>query len=171
MKIKQRPGNEPTGGQTGTTKPEQTFTKDQVNELMRKRVERSHNAFYNRYGVKDLTELDELFGKSNSYDELKTQHDELGDRYTDLETKHKDLTKRYAYNVGNINPEKYNDIETYFKGKGIDIDEESLMEELKNHPEWANKAATIEALGSEVAPAPGVDEKEMASQIFGVTIK
>lgn len=57
------------------------YTKDQVREIMKRRVERTHNAFFSRYGVKDLNELDQIveFGykfKSNkeaSEKEGKTQ--------------------------------------------------------------------------------------------------
>ena len=37
------------------------FTKEQVSTLMKRSVERSHQAFFDRYGVKNLQELDELF--------------------------------------------------------------------------------------------------------------
>lgn len=40
---------------------EKVFTKDQVSNLMKRRVERSHQAFFDRYGVKNLQELDDLF--------------------------------------------------------------------------------------------------------------
>ena len=48
---------EVTTDQTGANQPEM-FTKERVNELMRRRVERSHQSFFNRYGVKDLKELE-----------------------------------------------------------------------------------------------------------------
>ena len=141
-----------------------------MNELMRKRVERSHNSFFTRYGVKDLAELDALFGKSIDYDDAKKMLDEMNQKYSDLETGHKDLTKRYAYKVGNVNPDKIADIETYFKGKGIDIDENTLAEELKTHPDWVTKTATVQNIGSEVTPVSDMDEKAVASEIFGVSI-
>ena len=162
----QNPGIEATGSQ----KQERTFTKEQVNELMQKRVKRSHQAFFDRYGVKDLNELDALFGKSHDYDGLKLQNDELNQKNSDLETLNMDLTKRYAYKVGNINPDRYPDIETYFKGKNLNIDENTLMQEVKTHPEWVNKVATIQSLGSEVTETPTVDEKAEASNIFGVDL-
>ena len=148
----------------------QMFTKDQVNELRRKRVERSHNSFFTRYGVKDLAELDALFGKSIDYDDAKKMLDEMNQKYSDLETGHRDLTKRYACKVGNVNPDKIADIETYFKGKGIDIDENTLAEELKTHPDWINKTATVQNIGSEITPNTDMDEKAVASEIFGVSI-
>ena len=80
------------------------------------------------------------------------------------------MTKKLAYQIHNINPEKYNDIETYFKGKGLSIDENSLAEELKSHVDWKNKVTGIVPIGSEngtqVTPD---DEKAMAEKIFGVT--
>ena len=37
------------------------YTKEEVVDLMKRRVERSHRAFFDRYGVKNLQELDNLF--------------------------------------------------------------------------------------------------------------
>lgn len=153
------------------SKPERTFTKSQVNDLMKKRVERSHNAFFNRYGVKDLAELDNLIGQSRSYGPLKERFDELDKNHNELNNNYKDLTKRYAYKVGNIDESKIADIETYFKGKGIDIDEATLMKELKTHPDWANKVATIKQLGAEVQTQDENDMKAEAARIFGVNFR
>ena len=164
------PGTTTTGGQPGPSKPEQTFTKEQVNRLMQKRVERSHNAFFNRYGVKNLEELDNLVGKSRSYDATMQLNAEWEKKYNDLSTQHTDLTKKYVFQSKNINPKKFGDIETYFKGKNIPIDENSLTEELKNHPDWVNKTQTIENLGPAPSPNVGVNEAEIASQYFGVDL-
>ena len=46
---------------------ERTYTKAEVQNLMRRRVERSHNAFFKRYGVNDLNGLDELMSKSKTF--------------------------------------------------------------------------------------------------------
>lgn len=159
-----------TTPETGTPTPEITFTQSQVNNLMRKRVERSHNSFFNRYGVKNLEELDDLVSKAMSWDEAEAKNNEWSQKYADLETSHKDLTKKYAYKVGNIDEKKIADIETYFKGKGIDIDEKTLMEELKTHPEWAAKVATITQLGAETATPPETDGRAEAERIFGVKL-
>lgn len=156
--------------ETGNPTPEITFTQSQVNNLMRKRVERSHNSFFNRYGVKNLEELDDLVSKSMSWDEAEAKNNEWSQKYNDLETSHKDLTKKYAYKVGNIDEKKIADIETYFKGKGIDIDENTLMEELKTHPEWVAKVATIKQLGAETATPPENDGRAEAEKIFGVRL-
>ena len=156
---------------TVSAKPEKTFTQSQVNDLMTKRVQRSHNSFFTRYGVKDLKELDELFGKSVDYDKVVTERDELSQKYGDLETQHKDLNKRYAYKIGNVDESKIADIENYFKGKGIDIDENTLIEEIKTHPDWVHKVATIRKLGAEVEKQDESDARAEASRIFGVTLR
>lgn len=153
------------------SKPERTFTKSQVNDLMKKRIERSHNAFFNRYGVKDLAELDNLIGQSRSYGPLKERFDELDKNHNELNDTYKDLNKRYAYKVGNINEKKIADIENYFKGKGIDIDENSLLEEIKTHPDWVNKVSTIQQLGAEVQTSNENDMRTEAEKIFGVHLR
>ena len=157
---------------TGTTPQpqEQMFTKSQINDMMQKRVNRSHQAFFNRYGVKDLGELDALVGKASYYDPIKEKYDGLVTEHETLVNDNKDLRKRYGYQMHNINPDKYADIETYFKGKGLDIDENSLLEEIKAHPDWVRQVATIQNLGPEPTPAPGKDEAAEAERIFGVKL-
>lgn len=172
-----RPGIKSTGGQTGKSSPA-TFTKERVNELMQKRIERSHQAFFNRYGVKDMEELDALFGKAKSVDELKQKIEELTKsgtemqgKYDELTNQNRELTKKYAFTSRNIRPELYSDIETYFKGKGLDINETTLNEELKTHADWCNKVGNVVPLGVE---SPGqtseASERERAGALLGVDL-
>ncbi len=171
------PGKKPTGGQTGKSSPAM-FTKERVNELMQKRIERSHQAFFTRYGVKDLNELDDLFAKAKSVDGLNQQIEELTKgnadlqtRYDELTNQNRDLTKRYAFTSRNIRPEMYSDIETYFKGKGLDINEETLNEELKTHLDWCNKIGNVVTLGNEnPGTTDDISEREQASKLLGVQL-
>lgn len=172
----ENPGKTPTGRQTGAVPPE-TFTKERVNELMQRRIERSHQAFFNRYGVKDLNELDELFAKAKSVDGLQEQIEtltkngaDLQSRYDELTNANKDLAKKYAFTSRNIRPELYGDIETYFKGKGLDITEATLNEELKTHADWYNKPSAVVPLGNETHEEPGMSEREQASKLLGVQL-
>jgi hypothetical protein len=65
----------------------------------------------------------------------------------------------------------YSDIETYFKGKGLDINEETLNEELKTHLDWCNKAGAIVPLGNESNPGNDeITERERAGQLLGVQL-
>lgn len=174
--VKNNPGNQATGGQTGSSPA--MFTKERVNELMQKRIERSHKAFFDRYGVKDLKELDDLFGKAGTVDGLNQQiqdllknSEDLQNRYNELESNNRDLLKKYAFTSRNIKPELYSDIETYFKGKNLDITEETLNEELKTHLDWCNKAGTVVPLGNESNPGNDeITERERAGQLLGVQL-
>lgn len=186
MPIRTRPNpgkrpvrpTQPTGGQKGNRVTPMTFTKERVNELMQKRIERSHQAFFNRYGVKGLNELDDLFGRAKAYDELTKKIEELTKngsdlqtRYDELESQNRDLAKKYAFSSRNIRPELYGDIETYFKGKGLNITEETLNEELKTHPDWYNKAGTVTTLGAEPNTASDeITERQRAGQLLGVQL-
>lgn len=177
MNEQENPGKKVTGDQTGNGSPAM-FTKERVNELMQKRIERSHKAFFDRYGVKDLKELDDLFGKANSVEGLNQQiqdlikaRDESAARYDELSNQNRELLKKYAFTSRNIRPELYSDIETYFKGKGLDINEETLNEELKTHLDWCNKAGAIVPLGNESNPGNDeITERERASQLLGVQL-
>lgn len=174
MQKEENPGKMTTGSQNREDQPKM-FTKEQVNGLMQKRIERSHQAFFNRYGVKDLNDLDDLFGRSKSVDGLNQQIEELTQNHNDLQSKYdelvnqsKDLTKKYAFSSRNIKPELYNDIEMYFKGKELEINENTLDEELKTHAGWCNTGATD--LGVEAHEVNKPDEKEIASKYFGVEL-
>lgn len=177
MIKKQNPGTETTGGQTGKSSPAM-FTKERVNELMQRRIERSHQSFFNRYGVKDLNELDDLFGKSNlveglnqKIEELTKGNQDLQTRFDELTNANRELTKKYAFTSRNIRPELYSDIETYFKGKNLDINEDTLNEELKTHLDWCNKAGAVVPLGNEnPGPTNEASEREQASKLFGVQL-
>lgn len=122
---------------------EKEFTRSQVVEMMKKRIARSHNNFFKRYGVKDLDELD---AKYKSIDDYKTQ-------ISDLEVKNAGLVKTNAYLTHNINPERYGDIEAYFKGKDLKIDTDTLASEISTHPEWIKQivqtppTTTIQSMG------------------------
>ena len=176
MPKNENPGTKVTGNQTGRSSPG-IFTKERVNELMQKRIERSHQAFFNRYGVKDLNELDDLFGKANSVDTLNQKIEELTKGNQDLQTRfdeltnqNRDLSKKYAFSSKNIKPEMYSDIETYFKGKNLDINETTLSEELKTHLDWCNKAGSVVPLGNESQQVPETTEREQASKLLGVQL-
>ena len=177
MENEENPGKKVTGDQTGKSSPAM-FTKERVNELMQKRVERSHKSFFDRYGVKDLNELDDLFGRAKSVDSLNQKiqdllksGEDLQTRYNELESANRDLLKKYAFTSRNIRPEMYSDIETYFKGKGLDINEETLNEELKTHLDWCNKAGAVVPLGNESSAGDNeVTERERAGQLLGVQL-
>jgi predicted RNase H-like nuclease (RuvC/YqgF family) len=165
---------------------EKLFTQEQVNKMITDRLGR----LYKRYGVDNKESLDELVNKALSYEEMNERYDnvnkdnetlnkqieELTNNNTDLQSKFdeltnqsKDLTKKYALSSRNIRPELYNDIETYFKGKELEINETTLDEELKTHADWC-KPTNVTDLGNEYHGADQVSEKELAAKLLGVEL-
>ena len=149
-----------------TTPSPRTYTKEEVQELMKRRVERSHKAFFTRYGVDDLRGLDDLMNKSKSFSDMETE-------YGAIQLRNSELARENAFLKNNINPDKYEDIITHFKGAGIDFSEEQLIEALKTHPEWLKvqpNVTTITKLGSESHQVNIPNEKDQASKLLGVNL-
>ena len=163
-----KPVEEGTPNPTPAEKPK-TFTQEQVNKIMRSRLERDRLSFLNRYGVKDRDGLDSLIGRAQSYDIMK-------ERYEASKTRIAELEERLAFMSNNINPDREDDIRAYFKGKGLEFNEDALVNELETHPEWRNivkvddkPKTTIEVLGVEHRDRdiPETDA-EKRRRIFGV---
>ena len=159
----------------GQPKPEptaekpKTFTQEQVNKIMRSRIERDRLSFLKRYGVEDRDGLDSLIGKAQAYDIMKERYEARG-------TEIAELKEKLAFMTNNINPDREDDIRAYFKGKGLEFNEESLVNELETHPEWRNVVqvdnkpkTTIEVLGVEHRDRniPETDAEKLRI-IFGV---
>ena len=143
--------------------PERTYTKNEIIDLMKKRVDRSHKAFFKRYGVNNLQELDDVF--------------KYKDQYLGLQNKYNDLTREMAFIKNNVSPERYEDIIAYFKGKDLEFNEQELLNQLATHPEWLKQQATtnpqsttIKTLGSEAHSAPKPSDKDLASKLLGVKL-
>lgn len=174
------PGTEePTGGQEkpvdeGKPTPApiekpKTFTQEQVNKIMKSRLERDRLSFLNRYGVKDRDGLDSLIGKAQSYDIMK-------ERYIASKTKISELEERLAFMSNGINPDREDDIRAYFKGKGLEFNEEALINALETHPEW-RKVVESDNKPKTTIEVFGVDHKdrnipetetEKMNRIFGL---
>lgn len=159
--AEQTPSVEPT------VAPERTYTKQEVIDMMKRRVGRSHNAFFKRYGVQDLKGLDELFENSKKFSSM---NDEFGK----IQLRNSELMRENAFLRNNINPDKYDDIIAHFKGNNVEFSEEELLKALVNHPEWLKQQAapqtTIRALGAEAHTMPAADEASMASKLLGVKL-
>lgn len=147
-----------------------TFTQEQVNKIMRSRLDRDRLSFFNRYGVKDRDGLDGLIGKAQSYDVMK-------ERYNGLKNENAQLRERLAFVSNGINPDREDDIRAYFKGKGIEFSDEALIQELETHPEWRKVVDTGDSTPKTTIKALGVEhrdrnvqetEAEKRRRIFGI---
>lgn len=144
-------------------KPDRTFTRDEVTTILRRRLERANNSLYQKYGVKDANEFNSLLEKAKGYDSLKQERDSF--------------SEKIAFMSNNINPDRYEDIRTYFKGKGMLFDEGVLKGLLESHPEWVTKSesapvgkpkTTIKVLGTEQSAQPKVTDQQLAEKVFGM---
>lgn len=142
-----------------------TFNQEQVNDFVRERL----NKFYKRYGVENKQGLDELVGKAQSYNIME-------ERYNNAMSELSSYKEMNAFLKNNINPDKYDDVRAYFKGKELEFNEENLVNELQNHGEWVNVVenkpqTTIKTLGTDNSrQKPIKDEKEIASKMFGLKL-
>jgi len=151
-----------------------TFTQEQVNKMISDRLSR----IYKQYGVDNKEALDELINSRADYDTvkadyetIKADYETMKANYDNLTASNNELAKKYAFTSRNINAQLYNDIEMYFKGKGVDINETTLDEELKTHDHWVNKSnAVIQPLGSEPHKNIEEDERKRASKLLGVQL-
>ena len=147
-----------------------TFTQEQVNDIVRARLDKAQNKIFSRYGVTNRDELDALIGKAQAHDVIK-------ERYEKLQETNANLTKELMFLKNNINPERQNDIIAHFKGKGIDFNNDNLVNELSKHPEWLNPVkvedkpkTTITTLGSDsTTEMPKVSEKDEMAKYFGLS--
>lgn len=145
--------------QISAPQTDRTFTRDEVTKILKKRLDRYQNSVYQKYGVKDVDELDSLFNKAKEYDDIVRSRDEYAEKV--------------AFLSNNINPDKYDDIRTYFKGKGLQFTEDALKQHLETHPEWVKSVVsrpktTITSLGTEQSGQIPIGEKEMAERMFGM---
>lgn len=159
------PNNPQENGGSGTaTDPAQTptpttFTQEQLNQIIQERLARADQAFYDRYGVKDQTELDSLVGEAQAYETTLAENAQL--------------KERLAFLTNGILPEKEDDVRTYFKGKGIAMSEEALKQVLQTHPEWVKQATppanntTIVPVGAQPQQPPKEDEEQKYAKMFG----
>ena len=145
--------------ESGDKDPEaKTFTQEEVNEIVKKRLSK----FYNRYGVEGKDELDTMVGKSQAYGVLE-------ERYNTTNEELRNAKQELMFIKSDIDTDKYSDVQAYFSGKGIDITQENLEAELANHNEWKKKVAEVKKIGPDDKQGQsGVDEKSMAARLFGL---
>ena len=153
-----------TGQQSGPTQqPDRTFTRDEVTTILKRRIDRYQNSVFNKYGVKNAAELDSLFEKAKGYD--------------DNQRTIADLTEKVAFLGNNIDENRYDDIRTYFKGKGLQFTEDALKQQLESHPEWLKKThasnktvTTITPVGTGQQTPTGKSDKDIAEKMFGMEL-
>lgn len=177
---------------------EKMLTQSQVNELVgRARQEGRESAMkelLERYGVSNDVELNDVFGKGQTYDDLNEEFISQGDSY-------KAVLAENALLKSKISPERWEDVKLILTGKGLDVTTDNIESMIMTHPEWrggvstdldngANKMLTPEMaeemannrvnnngsvasplkvtkLGNEPAPEQVSSEEETVKKLFG----
>ena len=173
------------------------FDQKYVNDLVgRTRIEardKAMRSLYDRYGVDNEDELNDIFGRGQSYDILNND-------YNDLNTRYSDVMAENALLKSKTDESRWDDIRLILKGKGLDITPENIAMELTTHPEWMNNSlvnnvgeqgnvltpetmeqvisnpvvdnrpsAKIKRLGSDVPPTEeSNEEEEFMNKYFGI---
>ena len=145
----------------GKLTPEQ---QEWMNAKITERLARQKSSFLKKYGVEKEEELDNLFEKAKSYDAM-------SERFEKTEAENKSLSEQLTFINNNIDPERYDDVRVHFKGSNLEFNNESLVEQLKTHPEWVKKeehlTTTLQTLSPERVPTPSEDASAKRRRVFG----
>lgn len=141
------------------------FTQEQVNDIVRDRLKKADAKFFAKYGLDNAEALDAIVEKGKGYDEIKAQMDLVSNE-------NKGLKEQITLTKNNIIPSKQDDVLAYFRGKGLELNDENLAKMLETHPEWMpNKAptTTIVEMGAEGTKTnPSISEEDEALKMFGL---
>lgn len=126
-----------------------TFTQSQVNEMVgNTRTETREKTFryiYDRYGVKDEAELDELVGNAQALDSYKEKYEteRAGWKQTsaDRDRELNEVREQVALLQSGIDSDRFEDAKFILKGKGLEVNLDNIKNELATHPEWQKKIA------------------------------
>lgn len=138
--------HENADGEESVKPPEKMLTQSQVNELVgRARQEGRESALRDllaRYGVNDDKELDSIFGKGQTYDDL---NDDFSLQNKSL----KEVSAENALLKSRIDEERWDDVKLILGGKGLEINSENIEALIPSHPEWR---PTAEAMTKTLSP-------------------
>lgn len=167
------PSTEEQASENGEAKEKEgvqaSFTQEQVNDIVRQRLDKAYKSIYERYGVEDEKGLDEIMASAQECQATKMLYDEIV-------KENKALKEKIAFSDNGILADKQDDVRTYFKGKGLEMSDEALKSVIQTHPEWIAKKeteaprTTIIPLGAERQEGLGKkpDEEAKAAKMFGL---
>ena len=140
----------PTEGEP--VQPEKMLTQSQVNELVgRARQEGRESAMrelYGRYGVSSDEEMNDVFGRGQTYAALDDEYNKQKESMVQLMTEN-------ALLKSNIDAARWDDVKYILKGKGYEVTPENIEAEIASHPEWR----TVTPSPTAVAAAPAVADQ------------
>lgn len=159
---------EPKGEETEQAKaPEEapkTFTQDELNTIVQERLKRQESKLLEKLGIEAEAGIEEILTKSKGYDEAKSEAESI-------RAENKELKTRIAFIENSIDPAREDDVRTYFKGKELDLNGETLKEAMAAHPEWRKeqpKRTTISTLTPVKDQPKPEDEWDYTKRLFGL---
>ena len=144
----------PTEGEP--VQPEKMLTQSQVNELVgRARQEGRESAMrelYGRYGVSSDEEMNDVFGRGQTYAALDDEYNKQKESMIQLMTEN-------ALLKSNIDAARWDDVKYILKGKGYEVTPENIEAEIASHPEWrtasvATASTNVEGVPNQPQPQP-----------------
>lgn len=146
---------------------DRTFTRDEVTEILKKRLERSEKKLWTKLGIEGKDKLDEYLENHNKT--IKDLEDS-NIKYDELDNKYKQLYRDYVYLKNDVIPEKYADLDKHFTSN--ELTEDNLLNILKNHPEFVKPKQVIpQQIGQQQnGQQTQTTEKELAEKLFGVKL-
>ena len=85
--------------------------------------------FFEKFGVNDEAEMDNVFGKGQQYDILNEDFTRQGSELAGMREENVLLKSE-------VIPDKWEDAKLILKGKGLEITPENIETEIATHPEW-----------------------------------
>lgn len=149
----------PTEGEP--VQPEKMLTQSQVNELVgRARQEGRESAMrelYGRYGVSSDEEMNDVFGRGQTYAALDDEYNKQKESMVQLMTEN-------ALLKSNIDAARWDDVKYILKGKGYEVTPENIEAEIASHPEWRTVTPPQTAVAAPAAPAPADQNQPQPQQ-------
>ena len=149
----------PTEGEP--VQPEKMLTQSQVNELVgRARQEGRESAMrelYGRYGVSSDEEMNDVFGRGQTYAALDDEYNKQKESMVQLMTEN-------ALLKSNIDAARWDDVKYILKGKGYEVTPENIEAEIASHPEWRTASVATASTNVEGGGAVGVPNQPQPQQ-------
>lgn len=121
---------------------EKLLTQSQVNELVGRARQEGRQAalkeLLERYGVNDENEMNDVFGKGQSYDILNQEYDTQGNAY-------RSAMSENALLKSHIDDSRWEDVKAILGAKGLEITPENIESLIPSHPEWRGQVMAQEA--------------------------
>ena len=125
------------------------FTQTQMNRLAGKAREEGRASalkdLFARYGVADEDELNGIFGKGQTYDDLNDEYAAQGNSIREVRAENALLRT-------GIVPERWDDVKAILGTKGLEVSQDNITAELATHPEWRGSMGTSSEQGGVKTP-------------------